>query len=234
MKFIIRVLIILFFLMISFTSLSQKDTIKFVLDNNINGSYTKYGDNTNIVNVGFIGDNSVNYKKIKLNTTSNYSISFRDTIIANEFIEKTNIGYNNLFISSFYTSSFVRSVKNDNSFGLGYGRKILILNTDISISYAILYQKTLYRNGSVLQVNRNSFRTKIKYDGDKIGFSSELYYQPNLKLINDYIIYGNIKLVFLPKNKLNIVMQDAVNYISRSDVRMIHNLTFGIGYTFKN
>lgn len=67
MKFIIRVLIILFFLMISFTSLSQKDTIKFVLDNNINGSYTKYGDNTNIVNVGFIGDNSVNYKKIKLN-----------------------------------------------------------------------------------------------------------------------------------------------------------------------
>ncbi len=221
-------------MMISFTSLSQKDTIKFVLDNNINGSYTKYGDNTNIVNVGFIGDNSVNYKKIKLNTTSNYSISFRDTIIANEFIEKTNIGYNNLFISSFYTSSFVRSVKNDNSFGLGYGRKILILNTDISISYAILYQKTLYRNGSVLQVNRNSFRTKIKYDGDKIGFSSELYYQPNLKLINDYIIYGNIKLVFLPKNKLNIVMQDAVNYISRSDVRMIHNLTFGIGYTFKN
>lgn len=220
--------------MISSISSSQKDTIKFILDNNINGAYTKYGDNSNIVNVGFIGDNSINYKKIKLNTTSNYSISFRDSIIANEFIEKTNIGYNNLFISSFYTSSFVRSVKNDNSLGLGYGRKIYLFNTDISISYAILYQRTLYRNGNILQVNRNSFRTKIKYEGNKVGFSSELYYQPNLKFINDYIIYGNIKLVFLPKNKLNFLIQDGVNYISRSDVRMIHNLTFGIGYTFKS
>jgi hypothetical protein len=38
----------------------------------------------------------------------------------------------------------------------------------------------------------------------------------------------------LPKRKLSFVLQDAVNYISKSQVRMLHNLTFGVGYTFKN
>jgi hypothetical protein len=52
--------------------------------------------------------------------------------------------------------------------------------------------------------------------------------------MKDYIIYGNAKLVFLPKKRLNFILQDAVNYISKSKVRMIHNLAFGVGYTFNN
>jgi hypothetical protein len=83
-------------------------------------------------------------------------------------------------------------------------------------------------------IERSSFRGKIKYDGNFVGFYTEMYYQPSFKSIEDYIIYGNAKLVFLPKKRLNFILQDAINYISTSKVRMLHNLAFGVGYTFKN
>ena len=232
-----RFILILIFLMLPIMASSQdtiKDTVKVSLDNNINGAYTKFSNNSNIVNIGFVGDNSVSYKKFKLNSSSNYSLSFRDTILANELVEKTNAGYGDFFLSNVYTQSLVRSVRNDNAFGIGYGKKFSIKKLDISLSYAILYQKTFYNNGTTKQVGRNSFRTKLKYDGNLIGFSTEFYYQPNFESMEDYIVYGNAKLIFLPKKRLNFILQDAINYISKSEVRMLHNLAFGVGYTFKN
>ena len=232
-----RFILLLIFLMLPVLASSQdtiKDTVKVSLDNNINGAYTKFSNNSNIVNVGFVGDNSVSYKKFKLSSSSNYSLSFRDTILANELVEKTNAGYADFFLSNVYTQSLVRSVRNDNAFGIGYGKKLSIKNLDLSLSYAILYQKTFYNNGTTKQVGRNSFRTKLKYDGNLIGFSTEFYYQPNFESMKDYIVYGNAKLIFLPKKRLNFILQDAINYISKSEVRMLHNLAFGVGYTFKN
>lgn len=232
-----RFILLLIFLMLPVLASSQdtiKDTVKVSLDNNINGAYTKFSNNSNIVNVGFVGDNSVSYKKFKLSSSSNYSLSFRDTILANELVEKTNAGYADFFLSNVYTQSLVRSVRNDNAFGIGYGKKFSIKKLDLSLSYAVLYQKTFYNNGTTKQVGRNSFRTKLKYDGNLIGFSTEFYYQPNFESIKDYIVYGNAKLIFLPKKRLNFILQDAINYISKSEVRMLHNLAFGVGYTFKN
>jgi hypothetical protein len=229
---------ILFLILLPFSIFSQQDTIrdtvKVSLDNNINGAYTKFNNNSNIINIGFVGDNSVSYKKFRLTTTSNYVLSFKDIITANEFVEKTNIGYENAFLSHVYTNSFVRSIKNDNSFGIGYGHKFKISKVDLGLSYAILYQRTSYLNGTYIEVERSSFRGKIKYNGNLVGFSTEMYYQPSFKSMKDYIIYGNAKLVFLPKKRLNFILQDAVNYISKSKVRMIHNLAFGVGYTFNN
>ena len=232
-----RFILLLIFLMLPVLASSQdtiKDTVKVSLDNNINGAYTKFSNNSNIVNIGFVGDNSVSYKKFKLSSSSNYSLSFRDTILANELVEKTNAGYADFFLSNVYTQSLVRSVRNDNAFGIGYGKKFSIKKLDLSLSYAILYQKTFYNNGTTKQVGRNSFRTKLKYDGNLIGFSTEFYYQPNFESMKDYIVYGNAKLIFLPKKRLNFILQDAINYISKSEVRMLHNLAFGVGYTFKN
>ena len=232
-----RFILLLIFLMLPVLASSQdtiKDTVKVSLDNNINGAYTKLSNNSNIVNIGFVGDNSVSYKKFKLNSSSNYSLSFRDTILANELVEKTNAGYGDFFLSNVYTQSLVRSVRNDNAFGIGYGKKFSIKKFDLSLSYAVLYQKTFYNNGTTKQVGRNSFRTKLKYDGNLIGFSTEFYYQPNFESMKDYIVYGNAKLIFLPKKRLNFILQDAINYISKSEVRMLHNLAFGVGYTFKN
>ena len=226
---------ILIFLLFSFVSYSQKDTVKFSLDNSLNGSYSKYTNNKNNINIGFIGDNSLNYKKIKFNTGTNYLLSFRDTITMNEFVEKTNISYNNIFLSNSYNKSLTRSIKNDISFGLGYMHKFSIKKVYFSISYAVLYQKTTYINNSYREVARNSFREKIKYNGDLFSFSSEIYYQPNFKSMKtDYIIYGNSKIIFLPKKKVNFILQDVINYISTSNVKMLHNLQFGIEYSFKN
>jgi hypothetical protein len=231
MKSIISIIFFLF----SFLVFSQKDTIKFSLDDNINGSYSKFTDNNNIINVGLVGDNSLGYKKLKFNNVSNYSLSFRDSITANELVNKTNIEYDNIFLFNVYTNSLIRSIKNDNSFGIGYGHKFSIKKLDISISYAILYQKTFYRNLTEKEIGRNSVRTKIKYNGGLVGFSTEIYYQPSFKSMQtDYIIYGNAKIVFLPKKKINFILQDAINYISTSKVRMLHNLAFGIEYNFKN
>jgi len=214
---------------------SSQDTVKFSLDDNINGSYSKFSNNNNIVNVGFVGDNSLGYKKLKFNNVSNYSLSFRDSITANEFVNKTNVEYDNFFFFNVYTHSLIRSIKNDNSFGIGYGHKFSIKKLDISVSYAVLYQKTFYKNTSTKEISRNSFRTKIKYNGGMVGFSTEFYYQPSFKSMEtDYIIYGNAKIIFLPKKRVNFILQDAINYISTSKVRMIHNLAFGIEYNFKN
>lgn len=229
---------ILFLILLPFSIFSQqdttRDTVKVSLDNNINGAYTKFNTNSNIVNIGFVGDNSVSYKKFRFGTTTNYALSFKEVITANEFVEKTNVGYGNTFLSHVYTNSFVRSINNDNSFGIGYGHKFRISKVDLGLSYAILYQRTSYSNGTYSEIERSSFRGKIKYDGDLVGFSTEMYYQPSFKSMEDYIIYGNAKLVFLPKKRLNFILQDAINYISQSKVRMLHNLAFGVGYTFKN
>lgn len=226
--------ILFLILFLPFSILSQKDTIRLSLDNSINGAYTKYTNNNNILNVGFVGDNSVNYKMLKFNTTSNYTISYRDSITSNEFVEKTNVGYGNVFVSNVYAHSYVRSIKNDNSFGLGYIHKFSIKKVFFSVSYAILYQRTFYENGSTKTVERNSFRTKIKYNSDLFGFSTEVYYQPSFRSMkDDYIIYGNAKIILFPKKRVNFILQDAINYISKSKVRMLHNLAFGVEYTFK-
>lgn len=229
---------ILFFILIPLTILSQndtiRDTIKFSLDNNINGNYTKYDNSNNTTNFGFVGENSLSYKNFKFTTTSNYLISIRDTITANEFIEKTNIGYSNMFLSHVYTNSFIRSIKNDNSFGIGYGHNFKISKISLSLSYAILYQNTLYYSLKSVDIVRNSFRIKIKYNGNIIGFFTEMYYQPGFKSMKDYIVYGNVKLIFLANKKVNFILQDVINYISLNKVRMLHNLAIGVGYTFKN
>jgi hypothetical protein len=230
---------ILFLILLPFSIFSQQDTIrdtvKVSIDNSINGSYTKYSNNSNIVNVGFVGDNSLNYRNFKFNTTTNYSLSFRDSITANEFVEKTNVEFDNIFLFNVYTNSLIRSIKNDNSFGVGYGHKFSIKKLDASLSYAVLYQKTFYESGLTKEIARNSLRTKIKYNGDLVGFSTEFYYQPSFKSMKtDYIVYGNAKIIFLPKKRVNFILQDAINYISTSKVRMLHNLAFGVEYSFKN
>ncbi len=213
---------------------SQKDTLKYSLDNNINGSFTKYSDNSFIANAGIFGDNSISYKFLKIGSSTNYTMSFKGAITSNEFLEKLNIGFGDFFLSDVYSRSMARSIRNDNSIGVGYGKKFFIKSISVSFSYAVLYQKTYYANGIVSNLARNSLRTKIKYVGEKIGFSTEIYYQPSFVDANDYIVYGNAKLIIFPDGKINFIVQDVLNYISKSNIRTLHNVTFGIGFSIKN
>ena len=78
----------------------------------------------------------------------------------------------------------------------------------------------------------NSFRIKFKIEKKFIGFSTEYYYQPSFIDFNDYIIYGTTKVIFFANKSFNLTIQDLLNYRSNSDVKMIHNLTLGLGYKF--
>jgi hypothetical protein len=62
--------------------------------------------------------------------------------------------------------------------------------------------------------------------------TSEYFYQPNIINPNDLIIYGNSKLTLFNNKPINLVIRDFINYRSRSEVKLIHNLTLGIGYKF--
>lgn len=229
-----KIFLSLVFSMLSLCCASQRDTVRYSLDNNINGSFAKYSDKSFSAGAGFMGDNQVSYRKIKLSSSTNYSISFKDSITSSELLEKANLGIGSFFLSDIYSRSMARSIRNDNSIGIGFGKKIDAFGSSISLSYAAIYQITYYYSGSTREVARSSFRIKIKKESKAIGFSSEIYYQPSFSSMDDYIVYGNAKLVLFPKNKLSFLVQDAINYISTSKVKTLHNITFGIGLSMKN
>ncbi len=229
-----KIIVSLYLALASFSAPAQKDTVKYSLENNINGSFVKYSDNSFMANSGVLGDNSLSYRGFKLASSTNYVMSFKDTVTSSELLEKLNVGFGDFFFSDVYSKSMARSISNDNSFGLGYGKKKELGKASIAMSYAVLYQITYYMDGSMKSLTRNSIRTKGKYDGEKVGFSAEVYYQPSFSSMKDYIVYGSARLVFFPKNRVSFIVQDALNYISTSEVRMLHNLNFGVGFSIKN
>ena len=214
-----------------FFSFSQGDSLKVSLDNSITGSYSSAG---NMASAELAGDNSISFKKFKISSATNYSASFMDGMKSSELVQKANAGYGSVFLSALYSSSLVRSIKGDVSLGAGYGGKISVSKVEFSASYAALYQKTVYSGGSFSEVSRNSFRLKARHDGELVGFSGEVYYQPSFRNMSDFIVYGSTKLALFPKKRLSFVLQNTVSYISKNSVRMLHSLSFGVGYSFKN
>ena len=53
-------------------------------------------------------------------------------------------------------------------------------------------------------------------------------------LNSNIIINGTTKITFKFYKYLNLTIQDVVNFSSTSAVPMIHNLTLGLSYSFKN
>ena len=95
-----------------------------------------------------------------------------------------------------------------------------------------MYSKTDYLLKPTFELARHSLRIKFKFNTKILNINTEYYYQPNVNSFNDYIIYGNTKITFYPKNKLNFIIQDALNFRSLSNVKMINSTTFGISYSF--
>jgi hypothetical protein len=229
---LIKIFLTFILLLISTYSYSQKDTLRLSFEDNLNGSYSMHGIGT--MSIGFAGENSVERGKTKCSMVTNYSLSMQKEITSNELLHKTNISYGNLFLLDVYSSSMVRSIIFDNSFGLGYAKKFSIKNNDFSISYAVLYQETSYNSGSKFSTFRNSFRARLRREGESVGVYSEIYYQPRFGNVSDYIIYVNSKIVLNPKKKVSFLIQDAINYISVSNIKMIHTLSFGIGFSIRS
>ena len=212
--------------------LAQKE---LTLDNSLTGIYNT--SKTSQFGVNFIGNNSLDLnKKISLDLVTNYQSRFSPKIIDNELIQRVNLGYSKEYYDVFTTYQFnyslVRGIQSNNWIGVGGGLKKKFNFGKISLSYAILYDNTYYMDSEITQTVRHSIRPKIKLENKFFSVSSEYFYQPSITDKSDYIIYGNTKLLILPQNKVNFVIQDVLNYRSISDVKTIHALTFGLNYKF--
>ncbi len=223
---------ILVFLLVCFNSLSQ-NTLK--LDNSLTGILLN--DQTSSVNITYTGNNSIDFnKKRGVDLVTNYSLNFSPKISQNELNNRINFYQNiksfNLFSTYQYNYSLSREILQDNWFGIGCGHKLYFDSLKYSISYAFAYNNTTYFNSDYEYVFRHSLRNKFILDRKKISISIEYFYQPNISNFKDYIIYGNMAINLFTNNPLNFSIQDVINYRSNSDVRLIHNLTLGIGYKF--
>ena len=204
------------------------------LDNSLSGSLNQ-GKNGNIIGVNFTGNNSFDFKKhISLDLGTNYNVQYTPDLSQNEFIQKANIGYNkehwDLFTTYQYNYSLIRDIQSDNWLGVGGGIKEKFNWGKASLSYAFLYQNTDYVDSPISNILRHSIRAKIKIEKKLLGFSTEYFYQPNIKDFSDCIVYGTTKLILLPNKPLNFIIQDQMNFRSTSEVKMLNNLTFGVSY----
>lgn len=222
---------LLFFILFSNFLYSQKE---ISLDNNISGILNT--TQTTQTTLQYVGNNGLDYKKFAIDLGTNYSLRLNPQIKENEFASRLNIAYNEDHWDSFITYqinySYLRKIEMDNWIGVGLGGKIKFNSGKLSLSYATLYQNTNYLINDDTQIFRHSIRGRVKYSNKWIGLSTEYYYQPNFKEFNDYIIFGTTKVSLFNDKKVNLVFQDVINYRSTSDIKLIHNLTVGVGYKF--
>ncbi len=226
-----RLPLLLFFSIISIFSYSQKE---LSLDNNVSGilNTTEQTQAT----LQYVGTNGYDYNKFAIDLGTNYSLRMNKEIAENEFASRLNIAYNEEYWDSFITYqfnySYLRKIQQDNWLGVGAGGKIKFNWGKISLSYATLYQNTNYLINNDTKIFRHSIRAKVKYSNKWIGLSTEYYYQPNFVDVDDFIIFGTTKINLFNDKKVNLILQDVINYRSSSDIRLIHNLTIGVGYKF--
>lgn len=210
---------------------SQKE-IK--LDNNLTGILST--NNTTTFGFSFVGNNSLDIKKLSIDLSTNYATRFSPTLKENELIQRQNIGFEqkkwDAFITHQFNYSLIRQIKTDTWLGTGIGLKFLVKSSKISFSYATIYQSSYYFSNERDYLFRHSFRSKIRVEGKKMALISEYYFQPNIKDFNDLIIYGTTKINLFYNKQMSFVIQDVVNYRNTSDIKVIHNLTLGIGYKF--
>jgi hypothetical protein len=153
-------------------------------------------------------------------------------------MERLNLSHKVMKVDAFMTYQFgyslTRQVKSNNLFGLG----LIVLQRkkdkySLNLSYATLYQSSLNFKYSLNQNFRHSIRLKYKYTNTHYTFSVEYFYQPNFKTFNDYLIFGNTKLIIPLKNWIGLTIQDNLNYNSKSNVALIHNITLGIQINYQ-
>jgi hypothetical protein len=221
------------FLILCLTPIVGLSQGSIILDNNLTGIYST--SNVSKLNLNFVGNNSFEYKKYEVGLSTNYSLTFTPKVSQNEFAQKINLSISDStgwygFVSYQYNYSLIRALKSDNWIGIGGGYKRFVGKVKLSASYAVLYQNQCTFDNSTKEIFRHSFRVKVKYNANKISFFTEYYFQPSFIFDGDDIIYGTTKVTILAKKHVNLILQDVFNYSSRSNVKIIHNVTMGVGY----
>jgi hypothetical protein len=227
--------IYLLLLFITSHSFAQKE---LNLDNNLTCNTVQADNTTKSVAFTYIGDNTLILKNFDFNSNTNYTFL---TDKQDELLQRFNVMYkfperkfdDYSFFTYQFNSSLIRKIDEDHWIGLGYGVKKKIDSTlAVSTSYAIIFQDILWSSGENKTFFRHSLRGKVKLTKNNFEIVSEYFYQPNIQYFDEYIIIGTTKLVIMPKNKLNFVVQDVVNYNSTTEVKLLHTISLGIQYKF--
>jgi hypothetical protein len=225
----------IFYLLLFFTTfcLAQKE---INLDNNLTCTSIQ-SDNTKSIGFSYTGDNSLIVKNFDISSNTSYTYL---TNIQDEISQRVNIMYrfpdkkinDYSFVTYQFNSSLIRNIQTDHWVGVGYGVKNKIDSTlTISTSYALIYQD-IHRNIGDDNFFRHSLRLKIKLLTSKVELTSEYFYQPNIQYFNDYLIVGTSRLIIMPKDKINFVIQDVVSYGSAEDIKLLNTISLGIQYKF--
>ena len=227
--------IYLLLLFITSISFAQKEVN---LDNNLTCNTVQADNTTKSVGITYIGDNTIILKNFDINSNTNYAYL---TDKQDELSQRVNLMYkfperkfdDYSFFTYQFNSSLIRKIETDHWFGVGYGLKTKIDSTlSVSTSYAILFQDILWNTGENKTFFRHSLRGKVKLTRNDFEIISEYFYQPDIQYFDEYIIIGTTKLVIMPKNKLNFIVQDVVNYNSTTEVKLLHTISLGIQYKF--
>lgn len=227
--------IYLLLLFITSISFAQKEVN---LDNNLTCNTVQADNTTKSVGITYIGDNTLILKKFDFNSNTNY-VYLTDK--QNELSQRFNLMYklpegkldDYTFATYQFNSSLIRNIKADHWIGAGYGVKAKIDSTlTLSTSYALVFQDILWNTGETKTFFRHSLRGKVKLTRNDFELVSEYFYQPNIQYFNEYMIVGTSKFVIMPKNKLNFVIQDVLNYNSVAEIKVLHTISLGIQYKF--
>ena len=223
---------LLFFALLCFNLVFSQE-IK--TDNSLNGIVSN--SISSQLGLTYVGENSFIKNKWDITSVTNYTLTFSPNISENELLQRVSFDVRenkwSYFTNYQYNYSYVRKIQSDNFLGIGTGFKKEFTYIKSSISYAILFHQSNYFNGEDENIFRHSLRLKFSLEKKNWEIISEYYYQPNVTNIRDNIIYGTTKISFFPKNKLNFTIGDIFNWRSQSDVKIIHNLTIGVGYKFQ-
>lgn len=185
----------------------------------------------------FVGENSLIKKNWDVSSVTNYTSTFSPNIQENELVQRFSYdlkrGRWSSFINYQFNYSYLRKIQADNFVGIGTGYKKDFKYIKTSLSYALIFHQSNYFNGESDYLFRHSIRLKFRLEKKNWEMISEYYFQPDIVNINDNIIYGTTKISFFQQNKLNFTVGDIFNWRSQSNVKIIHNLTIGVGYKFQ-
>jgi hypothetical protein len=158
-----------------FLSFSLFSQTEIKLDNNLTGILST--SNTTAFGFNYVGNNSIDFKKISYDFSTNYATRFSPNLKENEFIQRQNIGYEkekwDMFITHQYNYSLIRKIKSDNWIGIGAGLKFIFNWGKLFLSYATIYQNSEYFIIERETIFRHSVRTKIKLEKKNVCLSSE-------------------------------------------------------------
>lgn len=186
--------------------------------------------------LAFITNNQFDFRYWTLANNLNYTLLYNPKLVQNEFAEKFTVSFSKNHHSAFtiyqYNHSLVRKIENNHLMGIGYGVRDSLFGFKINVSYAILNEYIDFLDNSIKHNIRNSFRIKISRENKKMAFSSEYFYQPNIRTMRDYTLYGTTKLSFKIRESLAFSVSDVYNYFNTSTTPVIHNFTIGIAYNY--